>query len=115
MSLTVKAVHLNMVSDLTTDAFITCLRCFTSCCGFLSPIWGDYGTNFVGATREIKDLYEFYIVAIPFLISRHPQCLEALTSGHFLIGRPLQTLPDDSFVYVDLVSSLCHWKLCQAL
>ena len=41
--------------------------------------------------------------------------IEALTPGHFLIGRSLQTLPDDSFNYVDSVSSLRRWKLCQAL
>ena len=33
VSLTVKGVHLELVSNLTTDAFIACLRRFTSCRG----------------------------------------------------------------------------------
>ena len=59
VSLTVKAVHLELVSDLTTDAFIACLWRFISRRGIPSLIWSDHGSNFVGAAREIKDLYEF--------------------------------------------------------
>ena len=59
VSLTVKAVHLELVSDITTDAFIACLRRFISRRGIPSMIWSDHGTNFVGAVREIKDLYQF--------------------------------------------------------
>ena len=56
VSLTVNAVHLELVSDLTTDAFIACLRRFICRRGIPSLIWSDHGTNFVGAAR---DLYEF--------------------------------------------------------
>ncbi len=56
VSLSIKAVHLEVVSDLTTYAFIASLRRFISRRGF---IWSDHGTNFVGANREIKDLYLF--------------------------------------------------------
>ena len=59
VSLTVKAVHLELVSDLTSDAFIACLRRFISRRCIPSLIWSDHGTNFVGAAREIKDLYLF--------------------------------------------------------
>ena len=59
VSLSVNAVHLEPVSDLTTDAFIAALRCFTARRGKPSLILSDHGTNFVGATRELKEMYEF--------------------------------------------------------
>lgn len=57
--LSVKAVHLELVSDLTTDAFIATLRRFVARRGYPSQIWSDHGTNFVGADRELKQMQEF--------------------------------------------------------
>ena len=59
VSLSVKAVHLELVSDLTTDAFIASLRRFIARRGKPSSIWSDHGTNFVGAAREIKEFIEY--------------------------------------------------------
>lgn len=58
VSLTVKAVHLEVVSDLSSDAFIATLRMFIVRRGIPSLIWSDNGTNFIGASREIKDLFQ---------------------------------------------------------
>ena len=59
ISLNVKAVHLEAVSDLTSEAFIAALRRFVARRGFPTLIWSDNGTNFVGANRKLKEMYEF--------------------------------------------------------
>ena len=48
VSLSVKAVHLELISDLTSEAFIACLRRFVARRGKPSLILSDHGTNFVG-------------------------------------------------------------------
>ena len=53
---TVKAVHLEAVSKLTTVAFIACLSKFIATRWKPTTIRSDHGTNFVGAARVLKDL-----------------------------------------------------------
>ena len=59
VSLSFKAVHLKLVSNLSTEAFLTCLRRFVSRHSKPTTIWSDHGTNFIGANRQLKDLYTF--------------------------------------------------------
>lgn len=59
VSLSVKAVHLEVVSDLSTDAFIAALRRFVARRGKPTHIWSDHGSNFVGADRELREMYQF--------------------------------------------------------
>lgn len=54
------SVHLEPVSDLTADAFIASLRHFIARRGKPSLILSDHGTNFTGANRELKEIYEFF-------------------------------------------------------
>ena len=54
--LTVKAVHLEVVSNLTTEAFIAALCRFIARRGYPSLIWSDHSSNFVGANNELKEL-----------------------------------------------------------
>ena len=54
VSLTVKVVHLELVSDLTSEAFIGALRRFVARRGYPHLIWSDHGKNFVGANHELK-------------------------------------------------------------
>ncbi|XP_047024640.1 uncharacterized protein LOC124633456 [Helicoverpa zea] len=51
--LTTKAVHLELVSDLTTQGFLMCLRRFVSRRGKPYEIYSDNGKTFVGANNEL--------------------------------------------------------------
>ncbi len=57
VSLTVKAVHLELVTDLTSEAFLACFRRFIARRGYPSLLWSDHSSNFIGANREIKDFF----------------------------------------------------------
>lgn len=55
-----KAVHLELVEDLTVGAFINCLIRFTNRRNCPVKIWSDNATNFVAASRKLEDFKKFY-------------------------------------------------------
>ncbi|XP_033298431.1 uncharacterized protein LOC117204797, partial [Bombus bifarius] len=56
--LAIKAVHIELVDDLTSEAFIAALRRFIARRGYCSTIHSDNGTNFRGASSELRELHD---------------------------------------------------------
>lgn len=54
-----KAIHLEAVTDLTTETFLAALRRFTARRGLCTTLYSDNAMNFVGAARELKETYQF--------------------------------------------------------
>ena len=53
--LTVRCIHLEVVEDCETDSFINAARRFVNRRGCPSHMYSDNGTNFKGATSELKE------------------------------------------------------------
>ncbi|XP_055623062.1 uncharacterized protein LOC129766519 [Toxorhynchites rutilus septentrionalis] len=177
-----KAVHLELVMSLTTDAFIAALIRFCSRRGYPLNIYCDNATNFVGANRALQELRVLFRsqqhqmevagyatrqgitfhfipprspsfgglweacvksaknhlnrVTIDILltqeemttiiiqieaclnsrpltpISNDPSDLEPLTPGHFLIGSPLQAVPEPDLTKLPS-NRLSRWQNMQ--
>ncbi|XP_049305956.1 uncharacterized protein LOC125776615 [Bactrocera dorsalis] len=58
---TSKAVHLELVSDLSTNTFIFALKRFIGRRGIPQKIYSDNATNFVGADRKLRELKEAFL------------------------------------------------------
>lgn len=50
-----RAVHIEMLEDLSTDSFINALRCLISLRGVVRQLYSDQGRNFIGARNELKE------------------------------------------------------------
>lgn len=57
---TTKAVHLEAVSSLSSDAFIACFKRFSGRRGHATNIYSDNGTNFVGARRKLSEMQQLF-------------------------------------------------------
>lgn len=72
--LSFRAVHIEMIEDLSTDSFINALRCFISLRGAVRKLQCDHGTNFVGAKNEFaKSLKEIDTNALEIFLTER-QC-----------------------------------------
>lgn len=58
--MSIKAIHLEIVSDLSTDGCIAALRRFIARRGIPEHIYSDNGTNFIGANDQLKELYTLF-------------------------------------------------------
>ncbi|XP_011859397.1 PREDICTED: uncharacterized protein LOC105556896 [Vollenhovia emeryi] len=78
-----KAVHIELVDDMTTEAFIGSLKRFTARRGLPSDIYSDNGRNLVGAEREIQR-----ILNDPQFKKRIPEhCSVESVNWHFIPAR----------------------------
>lgn len=55
--LSTSAIHIELVTDYTTEAFIAAYKRFTSRRGICSTLSSDCGTNFKGADSELQRLF----------------------------------------------------------
>ena len=55
---TTKAIHLEVVTAMTTEAFLAALKRFASRRGLPQAIYTDNGSNFRGAANDLKELYK---------------------------------------------------------
>uniref|UniRef100_A0A0A9Z275 Integrase catalytic domain-containing protein n=1 Tax=Lygus hesperus TaxID=30085 RepID=A0A0A9Z275_LYGHE len=55
-----KALHLEAVTRLTTEAFLASFHRFTSRRGIPSDVYTDNGSNFLGAANYLQDLYRWF-------------------------------------------------------
>lgn len=178
-----KAVHLEAVSDLTATGFIAAFKRFVSRRGKCQHLYSDNGTNFVGADKELKDMFNRAKSQLPVdiahllteegttwhfipphapnfgglwesavrcskmhlkrvigdttltfeelttVLTQVEACLNSrpvsflsdnledpmpLTPGHFLVGEPLVTIPDENFSDTCPIG-LQRWKLTQKM
>ena len=52
-----RAIHLELLDDLTADCFINALRCFLALRGVVKTVRCDQGSNFIGGENELKQGY----------------------------------------------------------
>jgi hypothetical protein len=57
---TTKAIHIELVTELTTAEFLAALRRFVARRGLPQNIYSDNATNFVGANNELIELKNFF-------------------------------------------------------
>ena len=54
--LTIRCVHLDVLENMDTDAFINSFRRFVNRRGCPATVYSDNGTNFIGASKELKEV-----------------------------------------------------------
>jgi hypothetical protein len=52
-----RAIHLEVVSDLTSEGFLQAFKRFVARRGYCSDIWSDNATNFTGSASELRHLF----------------------------------------------------------
>ncbi|XP_017468483.1 PREDICTED: uncharacterized protein LOC108360631 [Rhagoletis zephyria] len=127
--LATKAVHIELVTEQSTAAFIAALRRFIARRGKPMHIYSDNGTNFVGADQQLREIHQ--LLHSPTtqdgitreLADQHIQWHFSPPSGpHFggiweagvksMKHHLKRTLADTSVTYEELQTVLCQIEFC---
>lgn len=125
---TTKAIHQELVSDLTTAAFLAALKRFTSRRGFPKEINSDNGTNFQGASKEMKQQFGVAIqqatataaellandgVTLRFIPVASPHIGGLWEAGvKFVKNHMKRVLDDTKLTYEEFSTVLCQIESC---
>ncbi|XP_046868338.1 uncharacterized protein LOC124460789 [Drosophila willistoni] len=180
--LVTSAIHLELVTDLSTDSFLAALRRFVSLRGKCNKIYSDNGTNFIGAKRSLDEMQKLLasqphiekvrnalanggiqwvfipphaphwggkwesavrcvklhirrvigkstltyeqmrtlLAQVSAVVNSRPLCYNSdtdinyLSPAHFLIGRPLTTIPEADLGHIP-VGRLGYWQSIQSM
>lgn len=77
----VKAIHLELVTDLSTECFLAALRRFSARRGYPRHIWSDNATNFAGASKVLNQLHEFFEASKDEILN---ECSQNNIEWHFI-------------------------------
>ena len=78
-----KAVHIEIVSDLTTENFLNALKRFINRRGFPANIYSDNASNFKGASNELLELFKL-LQSKGFNETVNKFCTENASQWHFI-------------------------------
>ena len=100
-----KVIHLELVSNVTSEAFIATLKRFIARRGFRDHLYSDNGSNSVGENRELKE----FLKSEEFLRQVHNYAAKTQFQWHFIPPNS----PHFGGLWEAGVKSLkCHWKSC---
>lgn len=68
-----RAVHVEVLNDLSTDYFLNAFRCLVALRGPVQRLYSDRGTNFVGAASEMKRAFHEMCEPLQRQLAQH-QC-----------------------------------------
>jgi hypothetical protein len=75
-----KAMHVELTSNLTAEAFIAALRRLIARRGLIDHLYSDNGSDFVGACRELKTFFK----SEEFLSNVHDYAAKTQFQRHFI-------------------------------
>ncbi|XP_038053740.1 uncharacterized protein LOC119726178 [Patiria miniata] len=119
--MTTRAIHLDLLDSLDTDAFLMAFRRFISRRGKPFEILCDCGTNFKGGDNELRDAFAAMDPILQQELAKHQVKFEKdqvhpdpVTPNLLLMGRHDATLPQVVYPARDLLGRR-RWKHSQVL